>query len=764
MNKTVPESKAADAGPGRTVAPDMEATVTAAQMAPAVVAPAEETIGSTIGRYQLLELTGEGGFGSVYVAEQKEPVRRRVALKVIKLGMDTKQVVARFEAERQALAMMDHPNIAKVFDAGATEAGRPYFVMELVQGEKITEYCDEHKLSTSQRLKLFIQVCRAIEHAHQKGIIHRDIKPSNILVTPQDGAAVPKVIDFGIAKATSGNLSDKTVFTQHDQFVGTPAYMSPEQAELSGADIDTRTDIYGLGVLLYELLTSETPFETKNLLARGLDEMRRIIREIEPPLPSLRLRAKGKEERTSTARRHGTDAPKLINLMRGDLDWVVMKCLEKDRSRRYESADSLAADVQRFLENEPVTARPPSARYRFQKLVRRNRLAFAAAGVVWLALVVALAVTFSYSIREKQALRLAEIETAAANHDRLNSDLARDQAQAAEKKAEEAQAQAEAALKKARDESEKARLADQQAQASKSEAQSARQAASAAKTQAQESDAEKAEALALETNSRRKAESWRTALSNVFIYADALPSNAVFTIGSALLASGDIPLWEAPLLRQRGEWRARQGDWAGAAADFSALLALQTNEPQPYAALASIQAQTGDSAGYARTCGTLLSRFGATNDLETKRLLAKTCLLEPATNIDLAACLALARQTAVAATNDLHFVAGALVLGLAEYRAGRFSEAGAQAAAALAAADQDAALQAQASAVLALARAQLNQTNLARATLTTGDLVLQSDVPKAESGDLGPHWEEVVAAQVLMQEAKSLIEVAGAGK
>src|SRR5438874_5260375 len=339
----------------------------------------DEAVGQTLGRYKLLEKVGEGGCGVVYVAEQTEPVRRRVALKVIKLGMDTKQVIARFEAERQALALMDHPNIAKVLDAGATEAGRPYFVMELVRGIKITEFCDEKSVPTADRLKLFTQVCQAIQHAHQKGVIHRDIKPSNILVTVNDGVPVPKIIDFGIAKATAGPLTDKTFFTAFEQFIGTPAYMSPEQAEMTGLDIDTRTDIYSLGILLYELLTGRTPFDAKELLAGGLDEMRRTIREQEPDRPSTRLSTMAAGELTTVAKHRHTDAPRLIHLVRGDLDWIVMKCLEKDRTRRYETANGLASDIQRHLNNEPVAARPPSTAYRFQKLVRRNKLAFAGA-------------------------------------------------------------------------------------------------------------------------------------------------------------------------------------------------------------------------------------------------------------------------------------------------------------------------------------------------------------------------------------------------
>ena len=354
-----------------------------------------EKPGDTIGRYKLIEKIGEGGFGVVYVAEQKEPLRRRVAVKVIKLGMDTKQVIARFEAERQALALMDHPNIAKVLDAGATESGRPFFVMELVKGVRITDYCDKNNLSTTERLGLFIQVCHAIQHAHQKGIIHRDIKPSNILVTLHDGVPVPKVIDFGIAKATTGQrLTDKTLYTAIDQFIGTPAYMSPEQAELSGLDIDTRSDIYALGVLLYELLTGKTPFDAKRLVEAGLNEIRRIISEEEPPRPSTRLSILTAEEQTTTARRRQTDPPRLLGLVRGDLDWIVMKTLEKDRTRRYETANGLASDIERHLSNEPIMARPPAVAYRLRKLVQRNRMVFVAAAVVvsTLVIMVALAV------------------------------------------------------------------------------------------------------------------------------------------------------------------------------------------------------------------------------------------------------------------------------------------------------------------------------------------------------------------------------------
>jgi len=345
-----------------------------------------ESAGTVIGRYKLLQQIGEGGFGTVYMAEQEKPVRRRIALKIIKLGMDTKQVIARFEAERQALALMDHPNIAKVLDAGATEAGRPYFVMELVRGVPITEYCDQNRLGTKERLELFMAVCGAVQHAHQKGIIHRDIKPTNVMVTLHDGTPVPKIIDFGIAKATNQRLTERTLFTEYNQFIGTPAYMSPEQAEMSGLDVDTRSDIYSLGVLLYELLTGTTPLDSQRLKQVAYTEIQRLIREDEPHRPSVRISTLGKAA-TAAAEHRRTDLPGLSKALRGDLDWVVMKALEKDRTRRYETANRMRLDIQRYLANEPVSASPPSTIYRLRKFALRNRTAVTVGTTVAVALV-----------------------------------------------------------------------------------------------------------------------------------------------------------------------------------------------------------------------------------------------------------------------------------------------------------------------------------------------------------------------------------------
>jgi serine/threonine protein kinase/tetratricopeptide (TPR) repeat protein len=373
--------------------------------------PLPDAPGTMIGRYKVLQQIGEGGFGVVYMAEQEEPVKRKVALKIIKLGMDTKQVIARFEAERQALAMMDHPNIARVLDAG-TVGGRPYFVMELVRGVPITDYCDSRKLRTGERLQLFIDVCHAVQHAHQKGIIHRDLKPSNVLVTLHDDRPVPKVIDFGIAKATSHRLTEKTLFTEFRQFLGTPEYMSPDQADISGLDIDTRTDIYSLGVLLYELLTGATPFDSETLRQAAYGELQRIIREVEPPKPSTRIVTLS-ESGSDVDSKQRAEAAVLSKLFKGDLDWIVMKALEKDRTRRYQTASELAADIRRHLDNEPVTAGPPSVTYKTRKFISRHRVGVLMSAVMVLALLVGAALaTVGFVQARQEAIRSNRIAVA----------------------------------------------------------------------------------------------------------------------------------------------------------------------------------------------------------------------------------------------------------------------------------------------------------------------------------------------------------------
>jgi non-specific serine/threonine protein kinase/serine/threonine-protein kinase len=349
--------------------------------------PADHRPPERIGSFHLLQKLGEGGMGEVWEAEQEGPVRRRVAFKVIKWGMDTKEVLARFESERQALALMNHPNIAKAFEAGSTDEGRPFFVMEYVRGIPLTEYCDAQRLSTRERLLLFVQVCEGVQHAHQKGIIHRDIKPSNILVAVEDGRPVPKIIDFGVAKATSQRLTERTLFTELGQWIGTPEYMSPEQAELTGLDVDTCSDVYSLGVVLYELLTGTQPFDARELRTAGFDEMRRRIREEEPPKPSTKVSSLGDASRVAAERRR-TDSHGLARTLRGDLDWIVMRAMEKDRTRRYGSPSELATDVRRYLRDQPVEASPPSTTYRVRKFIRRHRVGVAA-GAALIALLLA---------------------------------------------------------------------------------------------------------------------------------------------------------------------------------------------------------------------------------------------------------------------------------------------------------------------------------------------------------------------------------------
>jgi serine/threonine protein kinase len=369
--------------------------------------------GTLIGPYKLLQKLGEGGMGAVFMAEQEHPVKRRVALKIIKAGMDSAHVLARFEAERQALALMDHPNIAKVLDAGATNAGRPYFVMELVKGIPITKFCDQERLTPQERLELFIPVCQAVQHAHQKGIIHRDLKPSNVLIALYDGKAVPKVIDFGVSKATAQKLTERTMFTEVGQIIGTLEYMAPEQAELNNLDIDTRADIYSLGVLLYELLTGSPPFTGRQLRSAAFTEMLRLIREVEPPRPSTKLSSS--EELPAIAAKRKLEPAKLTRLVHGDLDWMVMKALEKDRNRRYETANGFARDIQRYLADEPVLAGPPSASYRLRKFVRRNKGRVVATAALVLAVIVGVVAVVAVQAKANRDLAAANLQLLEAN-------------------------------------------------------------------------------------------------------------------------------------------------------------------------------------------------------------------------------------------------------------------------------------------------------------------------------------------------------------
>ena len=629
--------------------------------------PITEKAGDRIGRYKLLQQIGEGGCGVVYMAEQEEPVRRRVALKVIKLGMDTKSVIARFEAERQALALMDHPNIARVLDAGATETGRPYFVMELVRGIKITEYCDQNKLSTDERLKLFVQVCHAIQHAHQKGIIHRDIKPSNILVTLHDGVPVPKVIDFGIAKATQGRLTDQTLFTAFEQFIGTPAYMSPEQAEMSGLDIDTRCDIYALGVLLYELLTGQTPFDARELLASGLDKMRQTIREKEPARPSTRLCTMLNADLTSAASHRRTDAPKLISLLRGDLDWIVMKALEKDRTRRYETANGLGMDIQRHLHNEPVLASPPSGLYRFQKLVRRNKTAFAAAGAVTAALVIGLGLSLYLFIRERDARQRAVAAEQEQNRMR----------QQAEIRAEIGQKLTQAGLLISRD---------------------------------QYGEAEK---IALQVSD---------------------PSSVA-------------------ILNVLGIIHGRRGEWPAAIRNFTRVVELMPADHDAYHSLTPLLAQSGDQEAYHRLCGQILGQFARTSDPAIAERMARDCMILPPPAADLETIGKMVETAVAAGPNHQFWDYFQFVKGLSEYRQGHFADAAGWLQK-VAAHESDPNRTVEAYMVLAMSQRRLNQAAEARATLARGLKIADARLGKPGS----PQWNDQIAAQMLMREARALIE------
>jgi len=774
-----------------------------------------EKIGDRIGQYKLLQQLGEGGCGVVYMAEQEKPVRRRVALKIIKLGMDTKQVIARFEAERQALALMDHPNIARIFDAGVTDvrqsdeqpsslaihplplvtySGRPFFVMELVRGTKITDYCDEHQLTTTERLGLFIQVCQAIQHAHQKGIIHRDIKPSNILVTVNDAVAVPKVIDFGIAKATQGRLTDQTLFTAFEQFIGTPTYMSPEQATLTSLDVDTRSDVYSLGVLLYELLTSRTPFEQKALLASGLDEMRRTIREREPPRPSTRLTMMQQSELTTAANRRQLEPLKLIHLLRGDLDWIVMKCLEKDRAHRYDTANGLATDLQRYLADEPVVARPPGRLYRFRKLVRRNKVVFAASGTAAAALVVGLVVSmwllFSETVARREAVAARNQAITEMRKSMQSVELMRELLHRLFGKDHDT-TQLTNALE---------RLVWQVTPDLKKKPELQQNLYSTMALLYLDFDEEqKAEEMALKGIAILRAEAGkarsisaeplrvlRDILMNEHKYADA---RALFE-GSLPTELGLRPE-SAELLRIRGDWWARTGDWQAAIADFSKLITLEPEDHEGYYSLAPLLVQAGELPAYRHFCGQMLRRFRTkTDDSNMENRIARVCLMLPDSGTNLTAAAELADDSLESGEGRINEAFCQFAKGLADYRRDRYPSAvhwmkTVQAQKPVAGQGYRRHLILQSYAVLAMAKYRLGDAQKARAALASAAGIIQEEIELADrgGGGRGEHhaalgileqktptlahgdltdWREWVIAYTLFKEAKALVPPANA--
>jgi serine/threonine protein kinase len=665
-----------------------------------------EKPGNQVGRYTLVEQIGEGGCGIVFMAEQQEPIRRRVALKVIKPGMDSKGVIARFEGERQALALMDHPNIAHVFDAGAAQSGRPYFVMELVEGVKLTDYCDKRFLTMRARLELFTQICDAIQHAHQKGIIHRDIKPSNILVaTGNDGKGLPKVIDFGIAKATTGQLlTDNTIFTAFEMLVGTPAYMSPEQATLSSAEIDTRTDIYSLGVLLYELLTGTTPFDTRELLKAGLDEIRRVIRDEEPVRPSTRLSTMLATDAETVSRLRGAGAPKLISEMRGDLDWIVMKALEKDRARRYATANGLAMDVQRYLCNEAVLARPPSTLYKARKLVARNKALSISMGVILLLVVAGLAVTTRFMIAQKQKWE----------HTQHENELYRLEGLGVTQWVLGARAEAE-------------------------------------------SDFRRSFAIRDEYFGGKPPNAVIAALFiDLLEKQNKIDDAANFLIGEIpRLDPGSVPGY-VDLYGKIGKDLAVKVRWKEATNLLSKFVELEPDNPDSYHTLAPLLAITGNVLGYRQLCPRIISRFHDTQDPSIADQMAKDCLILPDSGADLKAVGALANLAVARGTNYPSYPLFQCCKALAEYREGHFAAAIQWAEAAVK--DPFPYSKAEGSSILAMAHFKMDQTNEARVALANCNQVIERKLPKLSSGDLGGDWRDWMIAHTLRDEAQRLIE------
>lgn len=686
----------------------LEASPQKASIEARVAGSSGEKPGDRIGRYKLLQQIGEGGWGVVFMAEQDEPVRRKVALKIVKPGMDTKNVVARFEAERQALALMDHPNIAHVFDAGATENGRPYFVMELVRGARITDYCDQSRMPTAERLELFIQVCSAVQHAHQKGIIHRDIKPSNILVTTsEEGKPLPKVIDFGIAKATTGlRLTDKTLFTAFEMLIGTPAYMSPEQAALTSLDVDTRTDIYSLGVLLYELLTSTTPFDTRELLKAGLDEVRRVIQTEEPVRPSTRLRTMMAAELTMAGRCRQAEPPKLIRSLKGDLDWIVMKTLEKDRTRRYQTATGIAEDIRHYLAGDTVSARPPSAGYKFHKLIARNKLVFSGVSLIFVLLLVSLIATTRWLMIERQM----------QEDTRQQLEIARLESQGWSLLFDANHAEAEQTLRK---------VLDLRKQSHRAEVMPV---------------IIDVRLLILEIANQRKFDEIRPLLSEF--------------VDPALLSEPEYKNKCKDLYQFASFTLASHGKWNDADAIAEELARSDPTDFDCYHRRAPLLAAKGDVEEYRRVCGEIVSRFRNTTDPYVADKMAKDCLILPVTGVDLKSVAALADVAVTRGSNAPAAPYFKFCKALAEYRLGHYQAATNWAA--LAIQGQFDYPRANAATVMAMSQFKLNQLDSARTTLAYCNKVIEEKMPQFGQ-DLGSDWPDWIIAHALLTEAQHLL-------
>ena len=673
-----------------------------------------ERIGDRIGRYKLLEQIGEGGCGVVYLAEQEVPVRRRVALKVIRPGMDTRSVIARFEAERQALALMDHPSIAKVFDAGATESGRPYFVMELVRGVKITDYCDQNSLTTEERLGLFAHVCHAIQHAHQKGIIHRDIKPSNILVTKtDDGAALPVVIDFGIAKATTNQrLTDRTFFTAFEMLIGTPAYMSPEQAELGGVDVDTRTDIYSLGVLLYELLTGSTPLEGAAMTKAGLDQIRRVIREKNPARPSTRLRRMATGDLTTTARRRHSAPLVLIRSVQGDLDWIVMKALEKDPSRRYATAYGLALDVQRYLDGEAISAHPPSRLYRFQKLVLRNKLVFTGIGLIAAIFVASSIIVWSI---EREARQKAEEGERKARNE---LDVLRDQADDLQHYGKSA-------------------------------------------------EREKLYRQALAIWRKRGQIDSPQALSEMGgLYHDLMDQNrfdeAERVLNEALTAEVISRPTSAELLDLKADIEGHRGRWTEASAAATRAFEHRPLIAGRYSMVAALLLKTHNRTSYDQFCKRIFAMNSTSTNVYVADAVAKSCLFAPSSEVDLKAIDRLATTAVTLGVADgvaQYMPFFQVCKALSEYRLGHFAEAAQWAQKSV---DSPVFASWHACGILAMADWQLGKKDEARAMLARGEKLAPRIMPESIARNPANDWLAWLFARIQLDEATALINAGAA--